>query len=916
MFVLTQVKMTKRSNPKAGRVPISKRRKADEPQDSKFVFDANVPRKVRYRLANASSEKGTLDQESQGSSSRKTPPIQLKLTISNHTNQLSNEDFLDDHMDELDQRIGEWTPQILSSNHSTLNYLEICNAAERVAKYDPAITKDLGKRIWQWNFFDYTSDVLRNTGFSSKSKDNDDETGLRLVKAHQEIHTTLQRLASLVYSIDPRGVHIGFGHLDDTFYNHKAYPAIIKFAASMAVSALEKGPEEHIELLRYAMNLLWRSRHVSPKEIGQVISKTFTDHVCITSKLWHKRQPWKNDETGRKEMVQFIEMLTPTFQFIYATLLDLTKNKEFAYGVTHSVSLCVFTRVEDELTKSIVWVISSQDKTLTEVISKMPNSHFCPRAAVRLYATMELVRMVKTCNTIDEMIKTMTEMRAKMRPFVNATMPNDTAAEELVEEEWVIDKIPSIQDRDIPRDLVKHFDRALRRSLSSDRFREKRAMGLTLYNLFDPQNREETMKLYSDSLTNRLLTAKFDMEKEEKILRSLIEYENSPLSKVKSLHFSMQTKLKDMKKSTDLSKDYVTANKESKGPFASKILTPTVWPELQEKTAPAMILPPEIQKLRDQLEQFYVSNHENRHLKWDTSHDLVMIQGQFGKERKELYVNGFQACIILQFNEDLDEEEDAGDGDGETDTPKRKEPIQLTYSQISAACGMAKQELNAALHSLVSGRVSILGVKRAGERPVLPNKIEDYADADVFQILDKIKTPAAGASKKGSMRGRVEMLKLNGYQNNARDPAATKDKSKPQENGKKKTAKQIRQEELFEATLRALTSLHEIEYDDLFQQVTASMNLWSLGKKIRITHKEVKELLEDMNGRPLGPNGHYLRHRRRCLSSSKIIDVYSVQAAPTCPLEFFLPEDDEYEDEDDEDEDEDDGYYFGIGGFP
>lgn len=900
--VLTQVKMRKRSQAHTGRVSTSKRLKEQEPQDPKYVFNPHVPRKVKYRLANTSTDKNSLDQALQGSSSHRTTPVQLKLTISNHTNQLTNEDFFDEHLDELDQRFMEWIPQLLTPDHASLNYLEICNAAETVAKSDSAIAGDLRHRIWHSHLYSHILQVITTaagSAISARNGGNDNGAGLRLITAHKEVYATLQRLASLISSIHPECVSTGLRHLDTVFHNVKAYPVIINFAASMAVLAMEKGPEEHIELMRYAINIVWRSKNVSPAEIAEAITRAFVDHVCVASKLWHKRRPWKNDETGRNQMTQFIEQLSPTFSFVHETILNATKSRRFANNISDSVSQCIFDRVGDDLTESIIWVISIQDKDMMGLISKIPGTHFRPIQAVKRYATIELVRVVKTCKTIEEMIKSMHEIRTKMRTFANWVMPGSEVAGEFIEREWIIDEIPAIRGRNMPLDLVKYFDRICRRPLSSKRLEEDLSLGLTLFHSFDLKNQEETMNLYSDSLTNRLLTAKVDVWKEERVLGFLIQYEKSSQSKVKSLNVTMQTKLKDMKRSAELLKDYVNGKKESKGPFSSKILTSTVWPGTREKTAPTMILPPEIQRLRDQFEEFYVSKYEKRHLNWDTGYDLVVIQGHFGKERKELYVNGFQACIILLFNEDLEEEKDACDSAAEL---KIKEPIELTYGQISAACGMAKRELNAALHSLVQGRVSILGIKRAGDRPILPNKIEEYADADLFQVLDKINTAAAG--KKGSARG-VEMLKLTGYRNTARDPAAAEDKSKTQEKAKNKTAKEIRREELLEVTLKSLERCHHMKYDELFQNVSKAMNLWSVDKKVRITHREFKELLAEMTGRQLGPDGLYLCRRRDYTPRCRLTDIYFVREFPDSNDEYSDHVEEEEEEAHDDDSDAD-----------
>ncbi|EXJ94258.1 hypothetical protein A1O1_02651 [Capronia coronata CBS 617.96] len=131
------------------------------------------------------------------------------------------------------------------------------------------------------------------------------------------------------------------------------------------------------------------------------------------------------------------------------------------------------------------------------------------------------------------------------------------------------------------------------------------------------------------------------------------------------------------------------------------VLSASAWPTYPDV---AVNIPPEIAKVMDDFEKHYKSKHSGRKLSWKHSLAHCQLRAKFPRGNKELVVSGFQAVVLLLFN----------------DIPADKH---LSYTEIKASTGLVDAELRRTLQSLACAKYQVLRKHPRGR---------DVNDTDTF----------------------------------------------------------------------------------------------------------------------------------------------------------------------------------------
>ncbi|EHY52580.1 hypothetical protein HRR83_006927 [Exophiala dermatitidis] len=116
------------------------------------------------------------------------------------------------------------------------------------------------------------------------------------------------------------------------------------------------------------------------------------------------------------------------------------------------------------------------------------------------------------------------------------------------------------------------------------------------------------------------------------------------------------------------------------------VLSAAAWPTYPDV---AVNIPPEISKVMEDFEAHYKSKHSGRKLSWKHSLAHCQLRANFPRGYKELVVSGFQAVVLLLFN----------------DIPADKH---LSYTEIKASTGLVDAELKRTLQSLACAKYQVL----------------------------------------------------------------------------------------------------------------------------------------------------------------------------------------------------------------
>jgi cullin-4 len=202
---------------------------------------------------------------------------------------------------------------------------------------------------------------------------------------------------------------------------------------------------------------------------------------------------------------------------------------------------------------------------------------------------------------------------------------------------------------------------------------------------------------YKKDLAKRLLVGK----------SASVDAERSFLSKLKQeCGAAFTSKLEGMFKDMELSKDVMVNFRQHVAhccpqlhiDISVSILTMGYWPTY---TPVEVHLPPEMVKLQETFQGFYLSKHGGRKLQWQTTLGHCVVKACFNGGNKELQVSLFQTLVLLLFN------------DGQ----------EFGLQDIHQATGIAKEELCRTLQSLACGKARVLTKNPKGK---------DVEEGDVF----------------------------------------------------------------------------------------------------------------------------------------------------------------------------------------
>lgn len=209
---------------------------------------------------------------------------------------------------------------------------------------------------------------------------------------------------------------------------------------------------------------------------------------------------------------------------------------------------------------------------------------------------------------------------------------------------------------------------------------------------------------YKKDLAKRLLLGK----------SASIDAEKSMLFKLKQdCGMAFTSKLQGMFKDMELSKDIMIQLKQymqnqnvpGNIELTVNILTTSFWPTYVPKE---IQLPPEMERLKENFKNFYLSKHRGRKLQWQSTLGHCVLRAEFKKGRKELQVSLFQTLVLLMFNE----------GD------------QFSLEEIKMTTALEDRELRRTLQSLACGRAKVL---------IKNPKGRDVEDGDKFLCNEEFK---------------------------------------------------------------------------------------------------------------------------------------------------------------------------------
>jgi cullin-4 len=206
--------------------------------------------------------------------------------------------------------------------------------------------------------------------------------------------------------------------------------------------------------------------------------------------------------------------------------------------------------------------------------------------------------------------------------------------------------------------------------------------GLELFRFIEGKDVFEAF--YKKDLARRLLMARSASQ----------DAERNMLAKLKAeCGFSFTHNLEQMFKDQELARDEMAAYKQSLGSSSKtgvdlqvSVLSSAAWPTYPDIEVK---LPDEVAKHIERYDRHYKHKHSGRKLSWKHALAHSVVRAQFNKGTRELVVSGFQAIVLVLFNNI------PADGN-------------LSYTDISAATGLVDAELQRTLQSLACAKFRVL----------------------------------------------------------------------------------------------------------------------------------------------------------------------------------------------------------------
>lgn len=159
---------------------------------------------------------------------------------------------------------------------------------------------------------------------------------------------------------------------------------------------------------------------------------------------------------------------------------------------------------------------------------------------------------------------------------------------------------------------------------------------------------------------------------------------------------NLESMFKDMDLAREEMKAYnqLLSDKGTKSPveISVNVLSVAAWPTYPDVAAN---LPKSIIQAQDDFEKHFKVKHVGRKLTWKSTLAHCQLKARFARGVKELVVSGFQAIVLLLFN-------DVADGES------------LTYDQIKASTNLPDAEVKRTLQSLACAKYKVLSKNPKG----------------------------------------------------------------------------------------------------------------------------------------------------------------------------------------------------------
>ncbi len=302
--------------------------------------------------------------------------------------------------------------------------------------------------------------------------------------------------------------------------------------------------------------------------------------------------------------------------------------------------------------------------------------------------------------------------------------------------------------------LSLFFDENMKKGIKGKTENEVDALldkGITLLRYI--QDKDMFERYYKKHLSRRLLMKRsVSMDAERQMISKMkMEVGNTFTQRIEAM-------FKDMAVSADLTSNYkryvadLGAPDPRRAEIEVNVLTSTMWPldamtpYLEGDTRPTCIFPPQIERVKQGFEKFYLDKHSGRKLTWQAHMGTADLRAYFpeckgAKKTREINVSTYAMVILLLFN----------------DLPKGD---YLTCEDIQAQTNIPLNELSRNLQSLgVAPKTRVLK-KDPMSKDVKPTD-KFYFNESFFSQFQKFKIGVVSGNKVEDVNERSETEQKN-----------------------------------------------------------------------------------------------------------------------------------------------------------
>ena len=344
---------------------------------------------------------------------------------------------------------------------------------------------------------------------------------------------------------------------------------------------------------------------------------------------------------------------------------------------------------------------------------KLVIRHKSGKEQTTLYAIKWIESFLELKNKYDDILKKSFEMDVGLSEEVQAgftTLINTNKRSE----EYLSLFIDNCIRRSLKNKSSEEIDRTLNACINVFRFIKDK-------DVFEKYNRNHLAKrlLQQKSLSNEIEMSMITKLKQEigSSFTARLEgmFKDVKLSQEMSNEFNNKFARQGARE-TGVGSKIRAANNGRKLELEFSILTPSFWPMPINKAMDDVILPPELQILKDSGREFYDTKHKGRNLTWAPNFGTVDIRMHYPSNIYEVNMSTLSATIMLScFNED--------------DSNSKE----VSFEQILEKTGIPEQELKRHLQSIsVASRTRLL--------KKIPMS-RDIHSGDMFKINEQFKSP-------------------------------------------------------------------------------------------------------------------------------------------------------------------------------